>query len=200
MQKQRRSQLFSLNGRFLAKIFGSKERRPQKWPKKDPNSFFHETFKSYLIIMKFILEVQQQDLGWFSMKLFISFDTDQKLFFVTFGIKVNYLQYPEVPYVPMCFNLSISNCSLTLRWILRAIVFIGVFFFIFRKKAFSKVASTFFLIESAIHKNLLHYKSCPLKNLSSRKSWEIFALSFEKTIFFSDILIKWRFLFHLVHL
>jgi hypothetical protein len=56
------------------------------------------------------------------------------------------------------------------------------------------------LIESAIHKNLLHYKSCPLKNLSSRKSWEIFALSFEKTIFFSDILIKWRFLFHLVHL
>ena len=58
MQKQRRSQFFNLNGRFLANVLGSKGGRPQKWPKKDPNSFFHETFKSCLIIMKFILEVK----------------------------------------------------------------------------------------------------------------------------------------------
>ncbi len=106
-------------------------------------------------------------------------------FFVTFGIKVNYLQYQEVPYVPMCFNLSMSNCSLTFRWESWEQLFFQFFFFIFRKKAFSTVASTFFLIESAIHKNLLHYKSCPLKNLSRRKSWEIFALSIKKKNFFS---------------
>jgi hypothetical protein len=32
------------------------------------------------------------------VKIFISFDTDQNPFFDTFGIKVNYLQYLEVPY------------------------------------------------------------------------------------------------------
>jgi hypothetical protein len=53
---------------------------------------------------------QQQDLSCFSMKLLISFDTDQNLFFDTFGIKVNYFQCPEVTYVPMCFNLFVSNC------------------------------------------------------------------------------------------
>ncbi len=58
IQKQRSSQFLSLNGRFFVKILGSKGRQPQKWPKKDPNSFFHETFKSCLIIMKFILEVK----------------------------------------------------------------------------------------------------------------------------------------------
>ena len=42
----------------MAKILGSKARRRQKKPKKDPNSIFLETFKSLLIIMKFILEVK----------------------------------------------------------------------------------------------------------------------------------------------
>jgi len=42
----------------LAKILGSKARRPQKKPKKYPYSFFPETFKSFLIIMKFILEAK----------------------------------------------------------------------------------------------------------------------------------------------
>jgi hypothetical protein len=56
MQKQRSSQFFSLNGHFLAKILGSKGRRPQKWAKKDQHSFFLEIFKSCLIIMKFLLE------------------------------------------------------------------------------------------------------------------------------------------------
>jgi hypothetical protein len=58
---------------------------------------------------------QLQDLSWFLIKLFISFDTDQNLFFDTFGIKVNYLQYTEVPCVHICFNLSVSICSLTFR-------------------------------------------------------------------------------------
>ena len=58
MQKYRSSQLFSLNGHILAKILGSKGRRRQKWPKKDPNVFFNETSKSCLIITKFILEVK----------------------------------------------------------------------------------------------------------------------------------------------
>jgi hypothetical protein len=34
------------------------ETTPKKAYKKDPNSFFLETFKSFLIIMKFILEVK----------------------------------------------------------------------------------------------------------------------------------------------
>ena len=38
---------------------------------------------------------QLQDLSWFLIKLFISFDTDQNLFFDTFKIKVNYLLYTE---------------------------------------------------------------------------------------------------------
>ena len=126
------------------------------------------------------------------MKLFISFDTDQNLFFVTFVIKVNYLQYPEVPYVPMCFNLSISNCSLTLRWE----SWEQLFFFDFSKKGIFKGYFDFFFDrERQSTKNLLHYKPCPLKSLSGRKSWEIFALSIEKiNFYFSDILIKWRIL------
>jgi len=58
MQKQLTSQFFRLNGHFMAKILGSKARRRQKKPKKDPNSFFLETFKSFMIIMQFILEVK----------------------------------------------------------------------------------------------------------------------------------------------
>jgi hypothetical protein len=54
---------------------------------------------------------QQQDLELIFDEI-ISFDTDQNPFFDTFGIKVNYLQYPEVPYV---FYLFVSNCSLTFR-------------------------------------------------------------------------------------
>ena len=68
------------------------------------------------------------------MKLFISFDTDQNLFFDTFGIKVNYLQYTEVPCVHMCFNLSVSICSLTFRWETWGQLLLQVFFFDFSKK------------------------------------------------------------------
>ena len=55
----------------MAKILGSKARRPQKKPKKDPNSFFLETFKSLLIIMKFILEVKNisNNKVWVNMEL-----------------------------------------------------------------------------------------------------------------------------------
>ena len=128
---------------------------------------------------------QQQDLSWFSMKLFISFDTDQNLFFVTIGIKVNYLQYPEVPYVPMFFNLSVSNCSSTFRWETWGQLFLQVFYFDFSKKGiFKGNFNLFFDREEQSQNNFLHYKPCPLTSLSSRKSWEIFAKNF-KGLFFT---------------
>ena len=127
---------------------------------------------------------QQQDLSWFLMKLFISFDTDQNLFLDTFRIKVNYLQYTEVPYVPMCFNLFNRSCSFRFCRETWAQLFLQVFFFwFFEKRHFQRLLRPIFDRDEQSKKNFLHYKPCSLTSLSSRKSWEIFALSIEKIEF-----------------
>jgi hypothetical protein len=58
---------------------------------------------------------QQQDLSLILDEIIYFLRHRPKPVFVTFWIKVNYLQCLEVPYVPMCFNLSNSNRSLTFR-------------------------------------------------------------------------------------
>ena len=150
----------------MAKILGSKGRRPQKLPKKDTYIFFHKIFKSlhyHEIHSGYQNHYQKQDLSWFLIKLFISFDTDQNPVFDTFGIKVNYLQYPEVPYVPMFFNFSVSNCSSTFRRETWAQLLLQVFFFWFFKKGiFIGYFDLFFDREEQSRKNFLHYKPCPL--------------------------------------
>jgi hypothetical protein len=42
----------------------------------------------------------------------------------------------------------------------------------------------FFDREEQSKKDFLHYKPCPMTSLSSRKSWDLFALSIEKIDFF----------------
>jgi hypothetical protein len=37
--------------------------------------------------------------------------------------------------------------------------------------------------EELLKKDVVHYKPCPMTSLSSRKSWDIFALSIEKIDF-----------------
>ena len=96
------------------------------------------------------------------------------------------VQYPEVPYVPMCFNLSISNCSLTLRWESWEQLFLKVFFFDFSKKGFFKGYFDFFLIESGNPQ-----KNCSIINHSKvyrvEKVEKFLLYLSKKSIFISDV-------------
>jgi hypothetical protein len=71
------------------------------------------------------------------IKLFISFDTDQNPVFGPFGIKVNYLQYPEVPHVIKVFKFVRQKFFFNIpKRKLRAIAFTGVFSRLFEKRHF----------------------------------------------------------------
>ncbi len=112
--------------------------------KKDPSVFFHETSKSCLIIMKFILKVKnhylQQDLSWFSMKLFISFDTDQNLFLSLLGSESIISNIQRSLMCP-CFLIHPSVIvlyPLSFRSETWEQMFLQVFFFVFSKKGIFK--------------------------------------------------------------